>query len=222
MFELAYWQRAVRDPIILSGMIVDFLPLFAVLSFGWGAFELVFLYWIENLILGVVTLVRILMSGLGKGQVTSTLRAVFTGTFFTVHYGGFCLAHGIALVSMLGSPSSEGLTNAGIEATMSSHSFVGLPVILGAIIVWQFYINVFEFFRREEYLEADAQKEMFAPYGRIIVLHLGVFAGAFAMAKYGEPMMGVLALILFRVAIGIVVNSFLRNRRSRKNVEQFN
>ena len=216
MFELAYWQRAVRDPIILSGIFVDFLPVFAVLSFGWGAFELVFLYWIENLIIGVVTLVRILISGFGKGQISSAIRAVFIGSFFTIHYGGFCLAHGIALASLLGGMSSDGMTNENIGATVTGSSFDGLPIILGCIILWQIYMNVFEFFRRQEYLETDAQKEMFAPYGRIIVLHLGVFAGALALVQFGEPMMGVLALILFRVVIGIAVNSLLRRKRSEK------
>ena len=40
--------------------------------------------------------------------------------------------------------------------------------------------------------------EMFAPYGRIVVLHFGIFAGAGALFLLGQPMVGVLALILFR------------------------
>jgi hypothetical protein len=38
-------------------------------------------------------------------------------------------------------------------------------------------------------------------------LHFGIFAGAAALFLLGQPMVGVLALILFRAAYGIVSNS---------------
>ncbi len=47
---------------------------------------------------------------------------------------------------------------------------------------------------------------MTAPYGRVIVLHIGIFAGAGALILLGDPMIGVLALILLRVIWGIHVN----------------
>jgi hypothetical protein len=34
--------------------------------------------------------------------------------------------------------------------------------------------------------------EMFAPYSRIVVLHIGIFVGAAALFLLGQPMLGVL------------------------------
>ena len=53
---------------------------------------------------------------------------------------------------------------------------------------------------------------MMAPYGRVIVLHVGIFAGAGALIALGQPMIGVLALILMRVAWGVFISVRRRER----------
>ncbi len=214
MFELAYWQRALQSPVIMAGFVVDLLPLIAVLTMGWGAFELVLLYWLENVVIGVITLMRILLAGVGKGNIPSVLAALFMASFFTIHYGGFCLGHGAALLSffgdvgrysnILGSYSRLG-DSAGMDA-INAMGLVGLCVILGAKFIWEFYQHVVQFVRNGEHIKADIGDEMFAPYGRIVLLHIGIFVGAFTMAKLGDPMLGILVLILLRAAIGVVEN----------------
>ena len=61
-------MRLLRDPIVASGLAVDLAPVFMVLVAGWGAAELVLLYWLENVIIGVFALGRILLSGFGTGR----------------------------------------------------------------------------------------------------------------------------------------------------------
>lgn len=99
MFELAYWHKALQSPEILTGFLIDLLPLIAVIALGWGAGELVMLYWLENLLIGLITLMRIVLTGTGKRTISGGFHALFFGSFFTVHYGGFCMAHGVFLVS---------------------------------------------------------------------------------------------------------------------------
>ncbi|MCF6328903.1 MAG: DUF6498-containing protein, partial [Henriciella sp.] len=53
------------------------------------------------------------------------------------------------------------------------------------------------------------QQEMMAPYSRIIVRHIGLFVGMAALIAFGEPMLGILALILLRAIWGV----FLTTRR---------
>lgn len=59
---------------------------------------------------------------------------------------------------------------------------------------------------RGEYRESSIDQEMMKPYGRVIVLHIAIFAGAFAMAALGEPLWGVLALILLRAVWGVFLS----------------
>jgi hypothetical protein len=76
-----------------------------------------------------------------------------------------------------------------------------------AIIAFQVLVFVWEFVLKGEWRTTNPMAEMFAPYGRIIVLHLAIFGGAFALFALGQPMIGVLALILFRAVYGVVTNA---------------
>ncbi len=215
MFTLAYWHRAIRDPIIQIGLAIDLLPIAAVLFLGWGAFELVLLYWLENLIIGLITLTRMIIIGVSKPNIANIFKTGFLSVFFTIHYGGFCLAHGLALFSVLGSMGGEGINPLQNSAEpFVQNGIAGLGVILVAIFSWQLFMNVIQFVKRGEHLEADAQSEMLSPYGRIVLLHLGIFAGVLGLSTLGEPMLGVLALILFRAAVGVATNYFLAKKQN--------
>src|SRR5262249_22702136 len=72
---------------------------------------------------------------------------------------------------------------------------------------FQLLVLIQEFIVKGEWKKSDPMTEMFAPYTRIIVLHIGIFAGAGALFLLGQPMVGVLALIIFRAAYGILSNS---------------
>ncbi len=145
--------------------------------------------------------------------------AGFMGAFFTVHYGGFCAGHGLFLLLLLGMSSNSGADISPeigpevVSQTITSHS---LAPFIALIVLWQLAVFLWEFCYRKGYEKTTPGEEMFAPYGRIIVLHVGIFAGAFALIQFGEPMIGVLALILLRSAFGIFAN--LRSKR-RKTME---
>ena len=87
-----------------------------------------------------------------------------------------------------------------------------MTLFVVTIIALQAFLFVQDFLGRGEYRNAEVQTEMMAPYGRIIVLHIGIFAGAFAMIALGEPMIGILALILLRALWGVAMSAHRRNR----------
>ena len=60
------------------------VPIFGVLFGGWGVFPLIFLYWVENGIVGVVTVAKLV-----KGQFTppaSRGDRIGGVVFFMIHY----------------------------------------------------------------------------------------------------------------------------------------
>ncbi|MEO0548514.1 MAG: DUF6498-containing protein [Pseudomonadota bacterium] len=208
--------RTYRDPVALAILAVDLFPAFAVIGLGWGAVPLVFLYWLENLVIGVVALARMLATSM-KDSPVGALGMLFVGPFFVVHYGMFCFVHGIFVATF----ANEGLTGGGesfgfptplglIDIALSSGPY--LPNFLLVIIALQVFLFVRDFLMRGEYLEASIEKEMRAPYGRIVVLHFGLFAGAFALVTLGEPMLGVLFLIIFRAVFGVILTVGRRYR----------
>ena len=201
--------RTYRDPISWIILAVDLFPIIAVLTLGWGAAPLVLLYWLENLIIGAVALARMIATSV-KEHPIGLIGMIFLGPFFTVHYGMFCFVHGIFVNAFAfgdapegggpGFPSPFGL----IENALSSGANMSTFVLV--IIALQVFLFVQDFILRGEYQRTTVDKEMMAPYGRIIVLHIGIFAGAFAMAAMGEPLWGVLGLIILRALWGVFLS----------------
>ena len=208
--------RTYRDPVALVILAVDLFPIYAVLAFGWGAAPLVFLYWLENLVIGAVTLARMIAASMQEHPI-GLLGVMFLGPFFVFHYGMFCYVHGIfvhTFAAISSGGSSDFLSPFGlIQAALNSGAH--LRLFLSAIIALQAFLFVRDFLMRGEYLKTNVQAEMFAPYGRIIVLHIGLFVGMAAMIAFGQPLLGILALILLRAVWGIFLTTRRRLRIDR-------
>ena len=94
-FRPSFWRVAMRDPLTWLAIAVDLTPVVFVLMFGWGAAPLVLLYWAENIIIGVATFARIILSGLKSWGLVGGAGSLFLAAFFTFHYGLFCYGHGV-------------------------------------------------------------------------------------------------------------------------------
>lgn len=209
-FDPTYLSRTYRDPIALTILAVDLFPIYAVLTMGWGAAALVWLYWLENVILGGFALARMCASSM-KQHPIGLAGMLFIGPFFVFHYGMFCFVHGIfvnVFASMGAGDNPDFLSPWGLIQTGLA-SAPNMALFICAIIVLQAFLFLRDFIGRGEYRKTTIEKEMTAPYARIVVLHIGIFAGAFALAAMGEPMLGILGLILLRAAWGV----FLTMRR---------
>jgi hypothetical protein len=216
LFDIEFWSRALRSPIVWVGLIVDLLPVYAVFAWGWDATPLVLLYWVENVIIGVMTLPRILVSGARMG-LGGALFGLFIAGFFTIHYGMFCTVHGVFLVAMAGwaDGTMQAAQAAALNGTedsipnMIEYAMASAPHadwIVAVIAGFQVFLFVWQFIGKGEWRTADPGDEMGAPYGRIVLLHLGLFVGFGALIVMGQPMAGVLALILAHAVWGVFSN----------------
>lgn len=218
LFNPAHWARALTQPLVLVGLAVDLFPIVGVLVFGWNAVPLVLLYWMENIIAGVMTLPRILISGASYSAL-GLIAGLVMSVFFVFHYGLFCAVHGTFLMVFVGfgegTIAQQPPIMMDIPAMFAYGMQSGLHVeyFVYAIIAFQVLVFVWEFLIKGEWKNSNPMAEMFAPYGRIVILHFAIFAGAGALFLLGQPMVGVLALILLRALFGVISNS--------KNVFQF-
>lgn len=209
--------RTYRDPVAWVTLAVDLFPIVAVLTLGWGAAPLVFLYWLENLIVGAVALLRMIAASLTKGAMG--LIVLFMAPFFTVHYGGFCFVHG-QFVNVYANMATGQDVPAGDPGFPSLFDLITNALASGAYMTWfvmaiigvQALLFIRDFIGRGEYRTATLEAEMAAPYTRIFVLHIGIFAGAGALALIGNPLWGVLALILLRALWGVFLTVRRRTR----------
>ncbi|MEM9017757.1 MAG: DUF6498-containing protein, partial [Verrucomicrobiota bacterium] len=73
----------------------NLIPLAGAIFWGWSIFDIVVLYWSENVIVGAINVLRMLFAGGGKSKGASIAEKIFTIPFFIVHYGIFCTVHGV-------------------------------------------------------------------------------------------------------------------------------
>lgn len=172
------WARFVM------ALLFNAIPLAGVAFWGWSPFALIFLYWLENVVIGVRTLAMILLSGRFHGYAAAAPIALF----FTFHYGIFCAVHGVFVITLFGGEFS------GQPADLWETSrTVAVGVI--AIVIWQSALLVLHVTRGDE---SDAMTLMATPYPRIVALHVTILAGGMLLMWLGWPHAGVLVLALVK------------------------
>lgn len=212
LFDPGYWGRALTQPVVWLGLAVDLLPIYGVIAWGWTAVPLVMLYWMENIVAGAMTIPRIVISGASYGGL-GAVAGLAMSAFFIFHYGLFCLVHGTFL--MVFAAFSSGPQALGAEPFMDITGMLQFSLATGLHVDWMLYaiigfqviVFLWEFVIKGEWKTSNPMAEMFAPYGRIIVLHFGLFVGAGALLILGQPMLGVLGLIIFRAIWGVITNA---------------
>jgi hypothetical protein len=170
---------------------VNLSMIIGVVWFGWSVLDIVFLYWVENLVVGVINVFRMLLANsdlravpgvrekmamLGEKDAASSAKYVqkaggaikfFMIPFFIVHYGGFCYGHGVFVLAMFGGGGMFGSTN----GTVPDPGFMDLltPMLLLAIATLA-ASHLFSFFANYlaggEYKRTHASMLMMRPYGR--------------------------------------------------------
>jgi hypothetical protein len=180
----------------------NLIPLIGVLFWGWSAFALIFLYWMENLVIGVRTLGAVVASGV-LGGAERAAGAIGLGAFFVVHYGMFCFVHGIFVLVLFGSGmagfSPFELVNAAQTLVKSEPGFAAG---LASIVLWQF-VQFALFVMRGEASEASPLALMGAPYPRIIVLHVTIIIGGFLLMLLNQPLAGLVLLVMIKAAFDV-------------------
>lgn len=194
----------------------NLVPLAGVVYWGWSVGDVVLVYWMENLVIGLVNILRLLSSTAPPGDepagpAGAFVARLFLAGFFSVHYGMFCFVHGIFIVQFFG---AENLREFGFDmpavvfALLSDRVFAVAILGLAVSHLFSYFHN---FLGRGEGRNADPRMIMMRPYGRIIVVHIFILAGGMLSQTFGS---GVLVMTLFVVLKVIVDGAFhLRERR---------
>jgi len=186
---------------VFAAIAVNLIPIVGVILWGWSAFALIFLYWLENVVIGVRTMLSMLVSGVLNRQ-SSLPAALFFAAFFAVHYGIFCYGHGVFVVLTFGAtPEGSSFDLVGAARAL----FALRPDLiwgLASIVLWQLVIFVL-FIAKGEARTASPLDLMGAPYPRIIVLHLTVILGAMLVLGLNQPVLGLAVLAVIKMLFDI-------------------
>jgi hypothetical protein len=195
-------------PFIYIGVILgNIFPLWGVLTQNWSLLDIFYLYWAENVIIGGFTVIRMLMAAAAFG-LPSVLGSLFMIGFFTLHYGIFCMAHGMILFDLFGRNTIE-LSNEPILLlyyAFSSGTAEALPLALLGIFIAVGFESLAKL-RQDRANAILPHTIMFSPYGRIIILHITIIFGGLLAQMLGAPIWALLLLIAIKVAYDLYIVS---------------
>jgi len=201
-----------RRPLTTAGVLIaNALPLIGVFWFGWDAYTVVVLYWIENVVVGVMTVLKmvscnpireqiaewppkvfgsevLLPPGAGSDRVPGNSMWWFYVPFFSVHYAIFTLVHGFFITFMFS--ESNGFGDVG---RLLGEPLFGWTVF--ALTVSYLLEFAIEYIWRDGRHKTVLPVLMMQPYGRIAVLHVAVLFGGLLTEGMGSPTWMLLVLI---------------------------
>jgi len=179
-------------------VLANLVPLAGAAFGGWSAYELVLLFWAENVVIG-------LFQALRMGSVAVLRRKahqVGLIPFFLLHYGMFAFVHGMFVTASFGPPAEAPMAEA--MALLLSPS--GLLFALLALVASHGFSFVVNFIGAGEWRDAEMPALMKQPYARVIVLHLVILGGAAAVQALGEPMVALVLLVVLKMALDVVAH----------------
>lgn len=185
--------------------VYSLIPALGVLFFGWDWKEILLLYWLENVTIGILTVIGIIRtrdysksSSAKKPSKsvsdTRTIKLILI-IFFGVHYGAFTLAHGLfVIILIVGVGQLGGGFGAPIDA-VSVYSIVGIWLL----------ISISSMIRRlkVDTITTSVWRLFWQPYARIIPLHCAIIAGVFAISYLGLPSIAALVLIVLKLIVDV-------------------
>lgn len=214
---MAMMLGRMRIPVVISLtalILVNLVPLAGVLWLGWRMFDVLMLFWMENVVIGVLNLLRMGVRLVAAAE----LKGLFLIPFFTLHYFGFCAGHGFILMLLFGAPGSGlgpaqelgagGMLDIVRELVREPALAWGLAAIAASHAL-SFLVN---FIWGGEWRRTDIDTLMGAPYGRIMILHVVIVIGAAIVAAIGQPIYALVLLVVLKTAVDAVAH--LRERRT--------
>lgn len=201
-FSLQIFKNKENLGIVLSNLFLVFGALFL----GYDVKSIIAVYWAENLIIGFINVLKMVFANPKREKLEGVFGEAMRGRniplikgtmflvpFFIVHYGIFCFGHA-AFINGFFFKGLESMMNP-ISAVLGSIPVVGLLLLLASHL-FSFYKEFFVNNGREKTMPIQL---MFAPYKRIVVLHIAIMIiGIFAL-KFQNPIFMLLVLVVLKI-----------------------
>jgi hypothetical protein len=207
--DLVPTPAALRRPSVVALLVANLVPLYGVFVLGWEVFPLILLFWLENVIVGVLNVLKMICAR--PDDRSWWIGKLFFVPFFAVHYGMFTLVHGIFVFTLFGSGAGN-MPASNLDPSAVLHTIMSSGVVWAALalLASHGFSFVTNYLGAGEYRNADLKVLMGQPYARVVVLHLTIIFGGFVMMALGSPRAGLVLLVALKVAMDL--RAHLRER----------
>lgn len=192
-------------PALILLVLTNLIPVYLVLVNAWSVSQIVLLFWMENVIIGILNVLKMYTCQPRRMPRTSRERSVIH--FFMLHYGMFTLVHGIFVVLFFFFVDLDGsnmIEPGEFGRTITSAGFWWSVTALWLSHLFSLY---WHFFRGGERELETLDDLMFKPYGRVVILHITILGGAILAASLGQPIWALLVLVGLKILIDVAMHT---------------
>jgi len=216
--------KGAGQPSALALIAANMVPVFGTLFLGWSVAALIFLFWIENIILGIMNIVKLLtikFDSQGESAARNWGGKGFITLFFTVHYGGFCAAHALLVMILIAAALhiefEDGLPRGYFIDVLFRDKLVYAPAV---ILVSHLVSLISNWFHKKERYGKDLYQVMMAPYSRIVALSITGIIGAIPIMMLRSPVAGLILLLAIKTVMDLKAHLKERERMAPRELEE--
>lgn len=223
-------------PSLILLILANLVPLYMVLYEGWSVGEILMVFWLENVVIGIYNVLRMISCG----QKHAGYSKPFIIPFFIFHYGMFTLGHGAIINEFFVEKDRQQLEESVDEAEHYSTDKDStlktreqkqtdrqkkrdeppfgpemVPYFIEKLNLWWPFLAlmashgfsfVWHYLRGGEYRNSKVGELMGRPYGRVILLHITVLIGGLLVEAVGAPIIALVLLITMKIFIDSVIH----------------
>lgn len=206
----AYTTRQNSSLLVL--ILINLIPAYGVLFEGWEAFDVVFIYVAETVIIGLLNIFKMAFSGTLQAGSPSQSSAIvhvlkiFLIPFFIMHYFFFVTVQSIFVFAFLKEQKTESLFEIPLSfwQILTANNEIGLSVM--SILFSHIFSFLVNYVGNKEYDKIGLPILMIQPYIRIFIQQFVVIAGVIVMSVFNTPAIFVLLLVFLKIIADAVMH----------------
>ncbi|MBI1424910.1 MAG: hypothetical protein GC149_15795 [Gammaproteobacteria bacterium] len=181
----------------------NLIPLYGVLVLGWPVFPILLLFWLENVVVGLLNALRMLLADPSDPALWAT--KLFMVPFFCFHYGMFTAVHGQFVIHLFGGSAYKNLDKGlwPLEGAVHAISEYNLGWAVLGLAASHLFSLLWNYIGRGEYRLAAINKLMTQPYNRVVVLHITIIIGGGIAMSLGSPVWALLLLLALKIGFDL-------------------
>lgn len=181
----------------------NLIPLYGVIELGWPVFPILLLFWLENVVIGILNATRMLLAD--PRDIALWASKLFMVPFFCVHYGLFTAIHGTFVIQLFGGNSYRHIDHGLWPIESASRAIVDYQLGWAVLILATSHLfSLFwNYLGRGEYKRAAITELMQRPYRRVVMLHLTIILGGGITMALGSPVWGLVLLIALKIGFDL-------------------
>lgn len=193
----------------ISLIVANLIPLVGVLIWSYDLKSIMFIYWMESLVIVLFNYFKIKKAKGGisseqmlNGNVSSVMLARYLvdhsnpksiSTLFILKYGFLFICYGLFIINVFGMPEISG----------------NVILINIAILFLSHFISYkVNFIGKEEFLKVSPSYLVSQPQGRLLVMHVTIIAMGFFLVELGQPIYALVIMIILKIIVDLISHSY--------------